>query len=171
MNADTTTQNQKLRARADLSVWSKANAKRHALAAVTGNDRYRDAASKIFVTGSFWCSAVHGGRAGDPRCAGADRRPRRMHEMGTRLREGLAAQARAAGVGIRQSGPPQMPTLLFDDDPDCAKGELFCRETLKRGVYLHPRYNMFLSTAHTAADIDFTLEATMAAFEVVASLC
>ena len=42
----------------DLSAWSKAIANGHALAAVTGNDRYREAASKLYVTGSFWCSAV-----------------------------------------------------------------------------------------------------------------
>ena len=42
----------------DLSAWSKAIANGHALAAVTGNERYRDAAAKLFVTGSFWCGAV-----------------------------------------------------------------------------------------------------------------
>jgi glutamate-1-semialdehyde 2,1-aminomutase len=42
----------------DLSAWSKAIANGYALAAVTGSDRFRDAASRVFVTGSFWCSAV-----------------------------------------------------------------------------------------------------------------
>jgi glutamate-1-semialdehyde 2,1-aminomutase len=40
---------------------------------------------------------------------------------------------------------------------------------LARGVYLHPKHNMFLSTAHTEADIDEALEATRVAFEVVAT--
>ncbi|WP_395713224.1 aminotransferase class III-fold pyridoxal phosphate-dependent enzyme [Reyranella sp.] len=154
----------------DLSAWSKAIANGHALAAVTGNDRYRDAASKIFVTGSFWCSAVSMAAA----VATLDELeridgPARMRAMGLRLREGIAAQAAAAGIGVRQSGPPQMPTLLFDDDPDLAKGDLFTREALKRGVYLHPRHNMFLSTAHSEADIDVALEATKAAFDVLAA--
>jgi glutamate-1-semialdehyde 2,1-aminomutase len=154
----------------DLSAWSKAIANGHALAAVTGNDRYRDAASKIFVTGSFWCSAVSMAAA----VATLDELeridgPARMRAMGLRLREGIAAQAAAAGIGVRQSGPPQMPTLLFDNDPDCARGELFTRETLKHGVYMHPKHNMFLSTAHTEADIDFALVATKAAFDVLAA--
>jgi glutamate-1-semialdehyde 2,1-aminomutase len=154
----------------DLSAWSKAIANGYALAAVTGNDRFRDAASRIFVTGSFWCSAVSMAAAVATldvleRIDG----PRQMREMGLRLREGIAAQAVAAGIGIRQSGPPQMPTLLFDNDGDFAKGERFTLETLKRGVYLHPRHNMFLSTAHTAADIDFALEATKAAFGVMSA--
>jgi glutamate-1-semialdehyde 2,1-aminomutase len=152
----------------DLSAWSKAIANGYALAAVTGNERFRDAASRIFVTGSFWCCAVSMAAA----LATLDvlesvDGPRQMREMGLRLREGIAAQAEAAGIGVRQSGPPQMPTLLFDDDADFAKGERFTLEALKRGLYLHPRHNMFLSTAHTAADIDFALEATRAAFSAM----
>ncbi|MCB8883802.1 aminotransferase class III-fold pyridoxal phosphate-dependent enzyme [Acidisoma cellulosilytica] len=152
----------------DLSAWSKAIANGHALAAVTGNDEFRDAASQLFVTGSFWCGSVPMAAA----LATLDELeridgPAQMHAMGTRLREGLAAQAAAAGIGIRQSGPPQMPTLMFEDDPDCAKGFLFCQEALKRGVYLHPRHNMFLSAAHTAADIDEALAVTREAFGVL----
>ena len=76
---------------------------------------------------------------------------------------------REFGIGVRQSGPPQMPTVLFDDDPDCEKGIASRCEALKRGVYLHPWHNMFLSTAHTEADIDFALEATRAGFKALAS--
>ena len=36
----------------------KAIANGYALAAVTGTDAYREAATKIFVTGSFWCGSV-----------------------------------------------------------------------------------------------------------------
>lgn len=72
-------------------------------------------------------------------------------------------------MAIRQSGPVQMPLVLFEDDTDVAKGALFCREALKRGVYLHHRHNMFLSTAHTEADIDRALAATDAAFAAVAA--
>ena len=154
----------------DLSAWSKAIANGHALAAVTGNDRYRDAASKLYVTGSFWCSAVSMAAA----LATLDvlesvDGPAHMRAMGQRLRDGIAAQAAEFGIGVRQSGPPQMPTVLFDDDPDCAKGNRFTLEALKHGVYLHPRHNMFLSTAHTEADIDLALEATRAGFKALAS--
>jgi glutamate-1-semialdehyde 2,1-aminomutase len=154
----------------DLSAWSKAIANGHALAAVTGNDRYREAASKLYVTGSFWCSAVSMAAA----LATLDvlesvDGPRHMRAMGQRLRDGIAAQAAEFGVGVRQSGPPQMPTVLFDNDPACEKGNRFTLEALKHGAYLHPRHNMFLSTAHTEADIDFALEATRAGFKAVAA--
>ena len=44
--------------RPDLAAWSKAIANGYALAAVTGNDKFREAATKVFVTGSFWCGTV-----------------------------------------------------------------------------------------------------------------
>jgi glutamate-1-semialdehyde 2,1-aminomutase len=149
----------------DLSAWSKAIANGYALSAVTGNDSMRDAASRLFVTGSFWCSAVSMAAA----VATLDELeridgPRVMRDLGQRFRDGIAKQATEAGVGVRQSGPPQMPTILFEDDTDFAIGERFSAEALKRGVYLHPRHNMFLSAAHTVGDIDFALEVTSAAF-------
>ena len=154
----------------DLSAWSKAIANGHALAAVTGNDRYREAASKLYVTGSFWCSAVSMAAA----LATLDvlesvDGPAHMRAMGQRLRDGIAAQSAEFGIGVRQSGPPQMPTVLFDNDPDCEKGNFFTLVALKHGAYLHPRHNMFLSTAHTEADIDFALNATREAFKALAA--
>ena len=72
-----------------------------------------------------------------------------MQRMGQRLRDGIDAQAKAHGVTLQQSGPAQMPVILFDDDADRKKGWLFCTEALKRGIYLHATHTMFLSAAHT----------------------
>jgi glutamate-1-semialdehyde 2,1-aminomutase len=91
-----------------------------------------------------------------------------MAAMGERLRRGLDEQARRHGLGLRQTGPAQMPQILFEDDPDFAKGNLFTSEALRRGVFLHPWHNMFLSAAHGPADIDRALEATDAAMAEVA---
>jgi glutamate-1-semialdehyde 2,1-aminomutase len=92
-----------------------------------------------------------------------------MRTMGQRLRDGLARQAAAHGFRIRCSGPPQMPMLLFDDDADAALGSAFCSLALQRGVYLHPKHNMFLSVAHRAQDIDRTLDVTEGAFAELAA--
>lgn len=155
--------------RPDLSAWSKAIANGHALAAVTGNDRFREAASRVFVTGSFWCGAVAMAAAlATIRKMKSINAIGIMERMGARLRDGLAHQAKAHGIGLQQSGPVQMPVVLFDGDPDRKKGWLFCTEALKRGVYMHAVHTMFLSAAHTEADIDRTLEATDAAFAAVA---
>jgi len=91
-----------------------------------------------------------------------------MQRMGQRLRDGIEAQARSHGVALQQSGPVQMPVILFDNDEDRRKGWLFCTEALKRGIYLHATHTMFLSAAHSAADIDRTLAATDAALAEVA---
>ena len=87
-----------------------------------------------------------------------------LERMGQRLRQGIAEQAKAHGVKLRQSGPPQMPLILFDDDPRHEKGTAFCAAALQRGVYLHPRHNMFLCLAHGEQEIDRALEATEGAF-------
>ena len=61
-----------------------------------------------------------------------------------------------------------MPVLLFDNDPERKMGWLFCTEALKRGVYLHATHTLFLSAAHSEADIDQALDATDAAMREVA---
>jgi glutamate-1-semialdehyde 2,1-aminomutase len=93
--------------------------------------------------------------------------PERMRVLGQRLRDGLESLAARHGVAIRQSGPVQMPTLLFDNDPDWARGFAFCAEALRHGAYFHPKHNMFLSCAHTEADIDAALMAAEAGFQAV----
>ena len=144
----------------DLACFSKAIANGYPLAAVTGNDRFREAATKVYSTGSFWTGSVAMAagvatqRALDDCDAVAT-----MSASGAMLRDGLAEIAARRGARIRQTGPVQMPTLLFDDDPDQRLGFAFCEAALRRGVYFHPRHNMFLSTAHTQAHIERALEA------------
>ncbi|MDP1583291.1 MAG: aminotransferase class III-fold pyridoxal phosphate-dependent enzyme [Bradyrhizobium sp.] len=157
--------------RPDLAAWSKAIANGHALAAVTGNDRFRDAATKVFVTGSFWCGTVAMAAArATLRIARETGVPAHLHAMGLRLRDGLAALADQHGVAIRQSGPPQMPLVLFDDDLDVRKGRAFCSAALRHGAFFHPQHNMFLSAAHGPADIDEALEAAAQGFRAVREL-
>ena len=155
--------------RPDLAAWSKAIANGHALGAVTGNDRFRDAAASIFTTGSFWTAAVPmaAAIATIGKLAAVDGIAH-MRAMGERLRAGLAAQAAAHGLPLRQSGPPQMPVLLFDDDPDRALGNAFCVAALERGVYFHPAHTLFVSVAHSPADIDAALERSDDAMAAVA---
>jgi glutamate-1-semialdehyde 2,1-aminomutase len=157
--------------RPDLCAWSKAIANGYALAAVTGNDRFREAATKVFVTGSFWCGTVAMAAArATLRIARDTDVPGRIRTMGTRLREGLAALADRHGIAIRQSGPPQMPLMLFDADPEVRKGRAFCSAALRHGAFFHPQHNMFLSAAHGPADIDAALEAASHGFRAVLEL-
>jgi len=157
--------------RPDLSTFSKAIANGYPLAAVTGNDRFREAASRLSVTGSFWCEAPPMAAALATQHALRDSGAiAHMAAMGQRLRDGLARLARQAGIGLRQTGPVQMPMVLFDDDADNAKGRAFCAAALRAGAYFHPRHNMFLSAVHQAADIDQALSAAEAGFEALVKL-
>jgi glutamate-1-semialdehyde 2,1-aminomutase len=155
--------------RPDLAAWSKAIANGHSLAAVTGNDRFREAATRIFTTGSFWTASVPMAAAiATIRKLRSTNAIGHMKAMGQRLRKGLNAQAKRHGLAISQSGPVQMPVVLFDDDADRRIGNAFCLEALARGVYMHPSHTMFLSAAHQEADIDAALAATDDAMDAVA---
>src|SRR5216683_2524528 len=103
----------------DLSAWSKAIANGHPLAAVLGNDRFRDGARSIFVTGSFWFSAVPMAAAiatiGALRQEGAIEA---MEHAGTVIRDGILSQAKSWSLEVNYTGPVQMPYLTFAGDID-----------------------------------------------------
>ncbi len=152
----------------DLSAWSKAIANGHPLAAVLGNDRYREAASKIYATGSFWFAAVPMAAAvATLDVLGSIDAIGHLEAMGQRLRDGLDAQAASHGLAITQSGPVQMPFLSFVGDRGFERANCWTAAAAQRGAYLHPWHNWFLSTAHQPADIDRALAATEEAFAEV----
>src|SRR4051812_2670233 len=151
--------------RPDLSAWSKSLANGYALAVLLGADPFREAAGKIVATGSFWM-------AGAPMAAALTTLRileetdglSTMRASGTRLQEGLRAQAAEHGFAVSVSGPPTMPLLLFHDDPQFATALAWAGACARHGVYLHPVHNWFLSTAHDGATIDAALERTDLAF-------
>jgi glutamate-1-semialdehyde 2,1-aminomutase len=144
----------------DLSAWSKGIANGYPLAAILGRGRFADAASRIFVTGSFWFQAVPMAAAVATINALRDEDAVAvMEHVGKRLREGFEELAHEAGVPIRQTGPVQMPNLSFPGDKDFTKARAFSAAMLERGVIVHPWHNWFLSAAHDDADVDRFLEA------------
>jgi glutamate-1-semialdehyde 2,1-aminomutase len=157
--------------RPDLAAWSKSIANGHSLAAITGNDRFRDAVKGTFSTGSFWTAAVpHAAGVATITALKRDDGIGHMVAMGERFRTGMAALSAKHGIGIRQTGPVQMPLVLFEDDAELTKANAFCSAALRAGAYFHPKHNMFLCTAHQAADIDAALVAADAGFSAVGRL-
>ena len=154
----------------DLAAFSKAIANGWPLAAVAGTDRAREGASKIFTTGSFWygAAAMAAGLATVKILRDTDALAH-TRAMGERLREGLDGVARGHGFSLRQTGPAQMPMVLFDGDVDLRIANAFTVAALRRGIFLHPKHNMFLCAAHTPDDIDRALQAAdLALGDVVA---
>jgi glutamate-1-semialdehyde 2,1-aminomutase len=152
----------------DLSAWSKAIANGHPLAAVLGNDALRDGARQVFVTGSFWFSAVPMAAAVATITAlGEERAIETMERAGTELREGILAQARSWDLPVNYTGPAAMPYLTFAGDEGHQLSDVFAAEALRGGAYLHPRHNWFISAAITGDDLALVLEATDQAFAAV----
>jgi glutamate-1-semialdehyde 2,1-aminomutase len=122
-------------------------------------------ASSIYVTGSFWFSAVPMAAAvATLAVVRTSDYLERMIARAEEMRKGIAEQAAAHGFGIRQTGPAQMPQIFFADDPDMRIGYFWAAAAVRRGVYLHPYHNMFATSALTEADIAKTLAATDEAF-------
>lgn len=84
--------------RPDLAAYSKAIANGYTLAAVTGSDKFRDAAASIYMTGSFWCGAASMAAALKTlEIFERDDTIGHITRMGQRFRDGLAL----AGEGAR----------------------------------------------------------------------
>jgi glutamate-1-semialdehyde 2,1-aminomutase len=157
--------------RPDLSAWSKAIANGYALGAVLGTSALAEAATAIYVTGSFWYAAV-------PMAAGLatlrvldeEDTVAHMVRIGTLLRDGLAAQAAAHDVEVSLSGPVQMPFLTFAGDREFALADVFADHAIRHGVWLHPRHNWFVSGAMSEADVERVLDVTGPGFAAVAAV-
>jgi glutamate-1-semialdehyde 2,1-aminomutase len=67
------------------------------------------------------------------------------------------------------SGPPAVPFLNFIDDPSSRRQQRFCAEVARRGAFLHPHHNWFMSAAHTPEDIAATLRMADEAFALMES--
>ena len=154
--------------RPDLSCWGKAIANGHPLSALLGSNRCRAAASSIYATGSYWFSAAPmAASLVTMRLIRETDYLERTQALGARLRSGLDEAAGRHGFGLRQTGPAQLPLILFEEDPDMAKGYLWTNALARQGVYMHPWHNMFICAAMTEADIDGTVEAADTAFTAI----
>ncbi len=154
----------------DLSAWSKAIANGYSLAAILGNDKYKKAARSVFTTGSFWFTAASMVAASTTLdLIRSENVIQRIEALGETFRTGLKQQANSYGIPVSQSGPAQMPLILFADDSinNKERGNLFTEEAMKLGLYLHPRHNMFFNGGHTEQDIKQALEITDRAFLVL----
>src|SRR5690348_7118111 len=139
----------------DLSAWGQCIANGYPISALLGSDKTRKAAGTLYVTGSYWFAAVAmaAGVATIEEIKNSDYLET-TSRLGKRLRHAIAESSARHGLPVRQTGPVQMPLILFDDDPDFRLGYGWCSEMLKRGIYVHPWHNMFLCGSMTDSDID-----------------
>jgi glutamate-1-semialdehyde 2,1-aminomutase len=154
----------------DLTCYCKALANGYPIAAALGRERLREVATRVFFTGSYWTGPVE--MAAALACLGeleATDAIAHMRRMGERLRDGMVRQGETHGLPVHWSGPPALPFMTFAaDEGGFARSRVFAAECAARGVYLHPHHNWFVSAALREPDVDRILDATDAAFAVVA---
>jgi glutamate-1-semialdehyde 2,1-aminomutase len=152
----------------DLICFSKALGNGYSISAALGREELKVAASRVFLTGSFWQSAVAMRAAlATLEVLERDNGIEHMRRIGETLMTGLGTAARRHGLSVTCSGPPAIPFMSFANETDWRRSQRFCAEMALRGVFFHPHHNWFVSTAHTDAELDQTLAAADAAFAVV----
>jgi glutamate-1-semialdehyde 2,1-aminomutase len=126
------------------------------------------AASRVFLTGSFWYGAAPMAAAlACLQVLESDRAIPHMMRMGQLLMDGLQAGAARHGLQVRMSGPPSLPFMKFSNETNLLRQQRFCAEAVRRGVFLHPHHNWFISAALKETDIQQALKVADEAFAVV----
>jgi glutamate-1-semialdehyde 2,1-aminomutase len=149
----------------DLACYCKALGNGYPISAAVGRPELKVAASKVFLTGSYWNSAVPMAAALKVlEIVGRGGVVPQVRAMGERLLKGLEAAAREHGFEVRCTGPASMPFMSFAGEPHFLTMQAFSAACARRGVFFHPHHNWFLCAAHTVADIDRSLEVARAAF-------
>ncbi|MEM9400534.1 MAG: aminotransferase class III-fold pyridoxal phosphate-dependent enzyme [Verrucomicrobiota bacterium] len=152
----------------DIACYCKAIANGYPLSACVGKNDYKISATKVFLTGSYWGGAVSMAAAlKNIEILERDHALETMDAMGDRLFKGFKKKAKAHGLQITMSGPHAIPFMTFRNETNFFRLQHFAEECLKRGAFIHPHHNWFLSAAHTEADIDATIEIADAAFASV----
>jgi len=142
----------------DLAVYCKALANGHSISACVGRSAHKAAASRVFLTGSYW---------NDPAPMAAalatldiierDRIPEKLATTGRRFVDAFLSLGQKHGVPLVASGPPAMPYVRVADDSSFVRTQALCAAAIAHGVFLHPHHNWFISAAMTESDIDDAL--------------
>ncbi|RJO64123.1 MAG: aminotransferase class III-fold pyridoxal phosphate-dependent enzyme [Myxococcales bacterium] len=152
----------------DLATYSKAMANGYSISSCVGAKELKNAASKVFFTGSFYtCSTeIAAAIACLKTLKEIDAVPY-MLRLGEMLQKGLKERAEKHGLQIALSGPPSIPAMTFANETNFLRMQRFSGEAAKRGVLLHPHHNWFICAAHTEADIMRALDVADECFAVV----
>ena len=155
--------------RPDLICYCKAIANGYPISAVVGADSLKDAAGKIYQSGSFWFSA--GPMAAALACLKELARidaPARILKIGRKFTDGLSSIAADQGLVLKVTGMPSMPYLRLEHEAGIEFHQKLCGECARRGLFMTSHHNLFVSAAHSGED----LEQAFAIFdEALAAVC
>jgi glutamate-1-semialdehyde 2,1-aminomutase len=173
----------------DLAVYGKALTGGFALAAIAGPAEIMATADPA-RKGSLDYAALSGTLSGNALACAAGvaalaelRGPGvypKLHALGERLRSGLARRAARLGVPLQAIGDGPLAQVFFVDPEvqldsdralriaDARKANRFAMECLRRGIFTLPNTKLYISLAHSDADIDWTLDAMEDALRALA---
>ena len=152
----------------DLVCFCKAIANGYAISALVGTEALKNAAAKVFYTGSYWFSSAP--MAAALACLEEMKRidaPRLIMEKGRKLCDGMVDIAKSHGYTLKVTGAPSMPYLRLTDDDSLMLHQDLCAECTRRGAFFTSHHNWFLSTAHTDEDIQQTWDIMDDAFKAL----
>ena len=142
----------------DLAVYCKALANGHPISACVGRAAHKAAASRVFLTGSYWNDpAPMAAALATLDIIARDHVPARLTALGERFVTGFLALGEKYGTPLISSGPLAMPYVRVANDPSFLRTQQLCAAAVAHGVFLHPHHNWFISAAMTEADIDDAL--------------
>jgi glutamate-1-semialdehyde aminotransferase len=167
-----------MRTQPDLCVFAKGMSNGYPMAAVIGRRSVMEAAGRAFVSSTSWTdrigpTAALATIAKFERVAAeerADAQPggvaQHLAAMGDRMRAGWRRLADTHGLALATRGIAPLPSFSFGYDDAPALHTLYTQEMLDRGFLASGAF--YASYAHQPAHVDAALEATGAAFEVLA---
>lgn len=153
----------------DIACYCKALGNGYPISAAVGRGSLRNAASRVFLTGSYWNNAVP--MAAALKCLEILERDKvceHLEKMGQHLMSGLEKLGSKYSIPIKVSGVPAVPYMRIADEENFMRMQRFCAEAAHEGVFFHPHHNWFMCAAHNEETIDETLQAADRAFEKVA---
>jgi len=153
---------------ADLMCFCKALGNGWNFSAICGSEKFRDAASSVMYTGSYWMSAVPFA-AGKATIDKLDRlnAPEYLSKLGKKLQDGLVSSGKKHGFDLKVSGHPSMWFMRITNDDSFMIHQEWVSECVKRGVFFTNHHNLFMNCAMTEEDVKFTHEVAEEAFKVV----
>jgi glutamate-1-semialdehyde 2,1-aminomutase len=100
-----------------------------------------------------------------------------FYQISDRLKQGLEGLAQDRGIAFQVIGEGPVLQAVFSDLPmhthtdglkaDAAAAQRFGIEMIRRGIFVSPGGKLYLSQAHTTADIDQTLEVAAEVLQVI----
>jgi len=149
----------------DLSIYSKALGNGYAISACLGSEKFRSAASEVFLTGSCWNDAYSMAAA----LASLEKSAHKnvaesVLEKGRFFCANIEDLARNYGIDFSMTGVPSMPYPWIKGDDNLYQIQTFCKFAAQEGLFFHPYHNWFISDALSIDDLEQALVLAKKAF-------